>query len=130
MVEIGQENQRGKSQAWFFEPWYFKDWWIECVSEGKDTFSYDSYMWKVIHTEKRIWVWKRKSRVHSRYCGWWYRFVCYPLQDKSWILSRIKAETLNQHAAELIPTNAIVLLPLFYRHQAFLKSKKKISWSG
>ena len=43
------------------------------------------------------------------------------------ILSRVRAETLNEHAAELIPTNAIVLLPLVYRHQAFLKSKKKIS---
>ena len=52
MVEIGQENQRGKSQAWFFEPWYFKDWWIECESEGKDTFSYDSYLWNVIHMKE------------------------------------------------------------------------------
>ena len=43
------------------------------------------------------------------------------------ILSRVRAETLNEHAAELIPSNAIVLLPLVYRLQAFLKSKKKIS---
>lgn len=41
------------------------------------------------------------------------------------ILSRVRAETLNEHAAELIPSNAIVLLPLVYRLQAFLKSKKK-----
>ena len=41
------------------------------------------------------------------------------------ILSRVRAETLNEHAAELIPSNAIVLLPLLYRLQAFLKSKKK-----
>ena len=41
------------------------------------------------------------------------------------ILSRVRAATLNEHAAELIPSNAIVLLPLLYRLQAFLKSKKK-----
>ena len=41
------------------------------------------------------------------------------------ILSRVRAETLNEHAAELIPSNDIVLLPLVYRLQAFLKSKKK-----
>ena len=41
------------------------------------------------------------------------------------ILSRVRAETLNEHAAELIPSNAIVLLPLVYRLQAFLKSEKK-----
>ena len=41
------------------------------------------------------------------------------------ILSRVRAETLNEHTAELVPSNAIVLLPLVYRLQAFLKSKKK-----
>ena len=122
MVEIGQENQRGKSQAWVFEHWYFKDWWTECVSEGKDTFSYDSYMWKVIHTEK-------KSEFGKENLGFTLGIVDDGI-DLYVILSRKKAETLKQHAAELIPTNAIVLLPLFYRHQAFLKSKKKISWSG
>ena len=41
------------------------------------------------------------------------------------ILSRVRAETLNEHTAELIPTKAIVL-PLAYRLQAFLKSINKM----
>ena len=42
------------------------------------------------------------------------------------ILSRVRAETLNKHTSELMPTKSIILLPLAYRLQAFLKSIKKM----
>ena len=123
VVEIGQENQRGQSQAWFFEPWYFKDWWIKCVSEGKDTF----FIW-FIHVKGYTYE-KNKSKFGKENLGFTLGIVDDAI-DLYVILSRIRAETLNEHVAELIPTNAIVLHPLVYRNRAFLKSKKKISWSG
>ena len=95
---------------------------LNVYQKGRILFSYDSYMWKVIHI-------KKKSKFGKENLGFTLGIVDDAI-DLYVILSRIKAETLNEHAAELIPTNAIVLLPLVYRHQAFLKSKKKISWSG
>ena len=93
--------KRGKSQVGF------KDWWIECESEGKDTFSYDPYIWKVIHM-------KEISEFGKEDLGFTLSIVDDAI-DLYVILSRVRAETLNEHAAELIPSNAIVLLPLVYR---------------
>ena len=75
------------------------------------------------------YTYKKKSKFGKENLGFTLGIVDDAI-DLYVILSRIKAETLNEHAAELIPSNAIVLLPLLYRLQAFLKSKKKIGWSG
>ena len=78
VVEIGQENQKRKKSSrvkrlmnwmWNRREGYFFIWFIHVKG-----YTYES----------NVQVWKRRSRVHSTYCEWCYRFVCYPLQGKSW----------------------------------------------